>query len=318
MSIPTPHVAEPLIPTSSAEADVVLSVNPRAGASGSRQRVDRLVELLEQRGFRVAVCTDLATAAAHADALSAQGRLRALVGVGGDGTAAELVNRTRPGTPLALMPAGTENLLARHFRMGWTPDEVAATIIAGERRQLDVGLASGRIFLLMASCGFDAEVVRQVHSNRTGHIRHWTYAKPILAAMRTYGFPEMRLSVLAQDGTEVSAPLPPHARWVFAFNLPCYGGGLCAVPDADPADGQLDVCTYGQGSLASGLRFASAIYFGRLRGLPDFTVGRVARVRITADQPVPYQLDGDPGGALPLELSVAAGRLTLLMPPAPS
>jgi diacylglycerol kinase (ATP) len=37
-------------------------------------------------------------------------------------------------------------------------------------------------------------------------------------------------------------------------------------------------------------------------------------VRIESDVPVPYQLDGDPGGYLPLEIEVLPNRLTLIVP----
>ncbi len=38
------------------------------------------------------------------------------------------------------------------------------------------------------------------------------------------------------------------------------------------------------------------------------------RVRIESDRPVRYQLDGDPGGMLPLDIEVLPGRLTLVVP----
>ncbi len=52
----------------------------------------------------------------------AASQLRAVISAGGDGTATAVVNCTPPGTPILLIPAGTENLLARHLRMTADPD----------------------------------------------------------------------------------------------------------------------------------------------------------------------------------------------------
>ena len=196
------------VPPSGQPQRVVISVNPKAGAASSQQRVERLVSLLTAGGCGVEVCTALDDAAGRAEAWHQQGQLRALVGVGGDGTAAELVNRTRPGLPLTFLPGGTENLLARYFRLGNSPETVARTVLSGLRMSVDAGSASGRIFLIMASCGVDAEVVRRLHASRRGHIHHRTYAKPIVATLRTYSFAEMTLCALNQDGQEVSTTLP--------------------------------------------------------------------------------------------------------------
>jgi len=113
--------------------------------------------------FKAEISTDLEHVTRLADELTEEGKLRVLVGVGGDGTAAELVNRTKEGTPITLLPAGNENLLARHLFLGSTPESLAETIAHGRVIHLDAGRATGRIFLLMASCGLDAEVVRRVH-----------------------------------------------------------------------------------------------------------------------------------------------------------
>ena len=107
---------------------------------------------------------------------------------------------------------------------------------------------------------------------------------------------------------------PLSARWLFAFNLPCYGGGLRIAPQADGSDGLLDVCMFRRGNTWHALRYAAAVLLGRHQKLADCTIRRAGRLRITADEEVPYQLDGDPGGTLPVEIETLPGRLTLLAP----
>lgn len=232
---------------------------------------------------------------------------------------AELVNRTQPGVPLALFPAGTSNLLARHVGLRLNPDSMADLITHGSIIRLDAGRAGDRLFLLMISCGFDAEVVRHIHADRHangGHISYWSYFKPILQSIRSYQCPEMRVYCDdARDGLEKE---PLRARWVIAQNLPTYGWGLRLAPRADAHDGQLDLYAFDRGSFLDGLWYAAAAQVGQHERLPDCVCRRVRRLRIAADEPVAYQLDGDPGGYLPVEIEVLPERVTLMVQPTAS
>ena len=108
----------------SAADRVLISVNPKAGAGAPASRVEELAARLRDRKLQVDVHSDLDIIGDLANSLHSAGKLRAVVGVGGDCTAAELLNRTAPGVPLALFPQCTENLLARHFGITASPAEV--------------------------------------------------------------------------------------------------------------------------------------------------------------------------------------------------
>jgi diacylglycerol kinase (ATP) len=214
-------------PTTSSKADqVLISVNPQAGSRSSNCLSDRLADLLRAKGLVPEVSSDLNHLTQRANELHAIGRLKAVVGIGGDGTAAELVNRTDPGVPITLLAAGTANLVARHFRLSSLPERVAATVAEGKTIRLDAGRASGRLFLVMVSCGLDAEVVRRVHEHRRnnpagGHISYWSYLKPIAESLRTYRYPEMRIDWEEPlEGVSSPVPLLLRACWALAFNIP--------------------------------------------------------------------------------------------------
>ncbi len=299
-----------------ADADrVVISVNPKAGPRSAQDRVDQLAELLRRRGVTPEIDTSLSAVAEAAARWHDQRRLRALVGVGGDGTAAELANRIPSGLPLAMLPAGNENLLARY--VGWParPEELCRTLFEGQIARLDAGRANGRLFLLMAGCGFDAEVVRRVHACRSGHVRNRDYFKPILHFIRTYKYPpiEFVCDSPALAGGE-NAAFSSAGRWLFAFNLPCYGGGLRIAPHALPSDGRLDVCVFRRGGLWHGLRYAGGVLLGTHHRMDDVLMQRVPSMTVSASTEVPYQLDGDPGGLLPVRLETVAQRLALVVP----
>jgi diacylglycerol kinase (ATP) len=303
---------EPKAKIQPAGAKVVISVNPKSGAVSAEDRVARLVGLLKEQRIEAACYRDdLGSAAAEANRLHATGELRALVAVGGDGTAAELVNRTQPGVPLTLLPAGNENLLARHFGMGPSAEECCHTLVNGQVIHRDAGRAGDRIFLLMFSCGFDANVVHSLHAVRTGHINSGSYISPILNTIQHYDYPELRVAWSDDGGAPAAGD---DVRWLFAFNLPCYGAGLQIAPEADGCDGLLDVCTFRNGGLMHGLLYASAVLTGTHRQLADFAQRRCRRLRVTSEKQVPYQLDGDPGGFLPVEVAVLPRRLTLMVP----
>ena len=294
---------------------VVVSVSPKAGSAAARPQIDRLVALLHQAGLIAEVLTDLDQVAIQANAWHAQGRLRALVGVGGDGTAAELVNRTVPGLPITMLPAGNENLLARHFHLGPSPERCAKTIAAGRIIRVDAGSASGRVFLLMVGCGLDGEIVRRLHGRRTGPVSRASYVKPILDSLRNYRYPEFRVYWDDDQPGAAEAQSPQvFARWLLALNLPCYGLDLRIAPQADGSDGLLDVCTFRRGNLWHAFYYLGDMFLGRHQGLADCTVRRARRLRVTSEEEVPYQLDGDPGGVLPVEIEALPGRLTLVVP----
>ncbi len=300
---------------------VLIAVNPFSGRGAVGDRVERLRQKLGQLGMVVEVFTSLEKVCQRANQWQAEGRLRALVGAGGDGTAAELVNRTDPGVPLALLPAGTANLLARHWALPHQVEKLAEIIKVGRIVRLDAGRAAGRVFLLMIGCGFDAEVVRRVHAyrqsnRRGGHISYLSYLKPILQAIRSYSYPEIRIYWdEACEAAEGASALV--ARWVFVCNLPRYGWGLPLAPKAVATDGLLDLCAFSRGSLWRGLSYVASAQFGWHELLADCIVRRAGRFRLTADEPVAYQLDGDPGGFLPLDVEVLPGRLTLIVPAGP-
>jgi len=300
---------------------VILSLNPKAGRHSSKERAERLAKTLQDAGLEVEVQTDLAVVAARANELHRAGKLRALIGVGGDGTAAELTNRTEPGVPIALLPSGTANLLAKHLKYSFKPEKFAEMILAGRVMTMDVARANGRLFLAMIGCGFDAEVVARVHAARMSnpkgaHINYLSYTKPILRSIASYRFPKVRVEFLDENGAETGEFYD--VPWAFVCNIPNYGWGIPLAPGAKGYDGQLNVLMWRGGSLWSGTILS---VLAQLGGLHRFwwraktRTGRNFRLTLAPNQreglTVPYQLDGDPGGNLPVDVRLLENRLTI-------
>ena len=79
---------------------------------------------------------------------------------------------------------------------------------------------------------------------------------------------------------------------------------LPIVDDADPMDEHLDLCVFRGGNLVRGLYYLFIIATRQHRRWREAQVKRFQRIRIESDESVPFQLDGDPGGELPLEIHV--------------
>lgn len=266
---------------------------------------DRLAEELVQRGYEVGVESDIDELT---KIVESRPELRCVVAAGGDGTIGLLVNRLPERTPFAILPQGTENLLAKHLSVPFDASGVAEMIESGIFVQLDAGRANGQLFLIMASCGFDAEVVHQVHKARKGNISHWAYAKPIIDSIRKYKYPT--LSIYCDDEKK-----PIRAKWSFVFNAPRYAMGLPIADQADAMDGKLDLCAFRGGNLLNGLMYLAGVVLRRHRRWKDTRIAIARTIRIEAeDEVVPYQVDGDPGGFLPLQIEIVPRRLNINVP----
>lgn len=303
-----------LMTQDSQQPPVIIVENPHAGAPGGLAQIDRLEQQLAACGFGVERASDpviIRRRLVDSDSDSTGARtLRpaCVVCCGGDGTVAMVANWAGPATPLAVLPLGTENLLAKQLGFDHDIDRLCQRIAGGHTRSLDAGEANGRLFLVVASVGFDAEVVRLVAARRTGNIRHSTWVRPILQALGSYRYPEIHV-------TTDTNPRPIRTRWAFVFNLPRYALGLRFVAEGDCTDGRLDLCCFRGGRWWSGLRYLAGVMAGWHRSWRDTHIEQATRITITAAEPVPYQIDGDPGGELPLEIRVLPGRLRFVTDP---
>ncbi|GHE26758.1 phosphatase PAP2 family protein [Streptomyces vinaceus] len=226
--------------TSSGARGRVVVVRHPHGCDG--ETAARVRDVLRGRGWTDQVWV-LTSAEEPCGALAARtaGADTALVVVcGGDGTVracADVLAGT--GIPMAIVPCGTGNLLARNLRL---PSDAAAALreaLSGEAVGVDVGRISGdglapTRFVVMAGAGFDAAMVRDASPRLKEHLGWAAY---VLSALRHLRDPRMRLSIRLDGG----APLERRARMVVIGNVGTLQGGLPLLPDARPDSGRLDV-----------------------------------------------------------------------------
>jgi YegS/Rv2252/BmrU family lipid kinase len=284
---------------------VAIQRNPRSG-SGRRAALHDFVAGLKEHGFRVRLFSSRERLDRYLADPELRESLHGIVGAGGDGTAMDLINR-HPEFRLGLLPLGTENLLARNFGIPRDGRRAADIVAAGHTHPFDIGAVDGHRFAVMASIGFDAEVIHRAHAVRRGHITRLHYIGPILQTLRTYPHPELRVYA---DG----AADPVCGRLVVAANLSAYALRLRVVPTAVGDDGLFDVRVFQRGSAFQIVRYLSMVATGVHERSPDVLRLQASHLRIEADVAAPVQADGDPAGLTPCELSLVPAAARIFVP----
>lgn len=290
---------------------IVISANPKSGAKSGLEKAQRLKELLDNEGWQVDLTTDLDQMQRIVEGSDSRGELRTVISAGGDGTATAILNRIPSRVPLTIFPLGSENLLAQELKLPREPSGVLPMVQQMATRQLDLFRANGSLFLLMASVGFDAQVVRIVHESRRSHITRWAYRFAILKAIQSYRWPSLSIEGNREGRWESLGT----CHWLFAFNVPRYAAGIHIIDDALGDDGLLDVGMLTGGNALVGLWNYLRVALGTHRTSPRWKEYRVSALRVVSSQGQGgYQLDGDWGGLLPLEIAHTGTKATLVVP----
>jgi diacylglycerol kinase (ATP) len=322
--LPVTPTGEPLLPD---EPWVAIIANPFSGSRANQRLVDALAQSLASHGMTARVIWDRRLRRATLEHPDLARHCACIVAAGGDGTAADVFNE-RSDIPLAVLPLGNENLLAKHFGFTGGPDALARAIRRGDHRTLDLGRIEnrdadagegdpryGRRFSLMLGAGLDAEVVRRVAAWRASHpksgpssgklrrVRRLSYALPAFAALGRYGYPPLELDA---DGLKV------RGAHVFVFNLPAYAMNLPFAPESRGDDGLLDWVVFEKPGSVTALNYLAPLLLGRALARPDVRRGKATRLRITSTVPAPVQIDGDAAGLTPVEIGVLPNALKII------
>jgi diacylglycerol kinase family enzyme len=232
---------------------------------------------------------------------------------GGDGT----YNAVAQGllgsaTAMGVLPGGTTSVLAHEFDVPRPARRAVDALLRGEDRAMRVGRTdAGNIVLLMLSAGPDSHVLDRLRPSfkRLGG-RVGVALQAVLEAVTDRPLPKMRVVF---NGTV------ENAGWVVVGKSRCYAGKFCATPGADPFRDDLEVVAQRSSGRRAAVAFLAGIPWGRHIERSDVVGEVVSRVRLEPEPPedhVPYQIDGDIIGNLPVEITIDSQCLWVRLPAA--
>ena len=227
---------------------------------------------------------------------------------GGDGTVRSCIEGLMDTeAALAVLPAGTGNLLATN--LGIPDDPTAGVQLATDwgRRRLDVGMVEGQAFAVMAGMGFDAKLLDDASTTLKAKIGPVAY---VLSALGHLKDRRMRLTIQLDDRPAIRR----RARSVLVGNVGRLQGGVRLLVDAEPDNGQMDIAILSPRTVGHWVELAWSVV-RRKRDIAHMDVMRASRIRIVCDHEEARQLDGDviyPRSVL--EVTVRPGALELCVP----
>jgi diacylglycerol kinase (ATP) len=231
---------------------------------------------------------------------------------GGDGTVQRVVDvLARAGesqVPIGVIPAGTSNLFASN--LGIPHDLVAALDVAlgGKRKVLDVGSFNGERFGVMAGVGFDALMIADASRSLKDRMGRAAYVYTGAKNLR-------RASVGARIDVDGDRWFNGRASCVLIGNMGNLFGGIELFPDADPADGHLDVGVLQTENLRDWTRFAGRALTGKVERSPFVTITSARRIDVHLKRKMEYELDGGARGRTKrLKVSVKPKAISVCVP----
>jgi diacylglycerol kinase (ATP) len=304
--------------------NALLIYNPTSGGRRHRRfaEIEKAVRILGDESIKVELAPTTGPGNAQVLARQAveQGR-EMVIACGGDGTVNEIINGLAGSrVPMALLPAGTANILAKEIRIPWDIPHAARLIPDGIVRRIALGIAKhvnggqssyvppeGRYFLSVGGAGPDGAIVNAVDpelKKKTGVLAYWAEGAKQLVQ---YDFPEM---IVHSDGQQRRASIIVIGRTVN------YGGPFKITTGANLFEDSFEMLT---NSTRSRLRYAAclpALWLGKLRSMKGIEAWKHTEVVCEpADGKTVFaQVDGEAAGQLPLSFSVVPDVLSIVTP----
>jgi diacylglycerol kinase (ATP) len=205
---------------------------------------------------------------------------------GGDGMAQRCID-ILAGTDatLAIVPAGTSNLLASNLGIPKAVTKAVDVGLHGRRRKIDVASLNGERFAVMAGTGFDAEMINGADGKLKRHLGRAAYLVTGAKSLRVRPF-EARIRV---DGSPwYEGP----ASCILAGNMGSLFAGVEVFADAEPDDGLLDLAVITADGVAQWAGAVGRTIAGHPERSPSFRITRGRKVKVKLDRKVLYELDG--------------------------
>jgi diacylglycerol kinase (ATP) len=306
--------------------NALLIHNPNAGGGGGsrRSQLDIARKIFAASGIEaeLAETTSPGHATVLAQRAASEGR-QLVIACGGDGTLNEVVNglatqQNGHRVPLALLPGGTANILAKELGIPWNIPQAAERLVGGEVKEIALGLATPleqperkRYFLSVAGAGPDGMIVYSIDLDlkaKVGILAYWWQgAREVFR----YTFPHFRI---------VAGERKIDASLVIVGRTKNYGGPFKITTGADLFEDQFEVMALTTQSGFKYLSYLPTLWFGNLREIEGVHFWKADTLVIEPldNNPVYAQIDGESLARLPVEFKIVPRALKLLVPRNPS
>jgi len=228
---------------------------------------------------------------------------------GGDGMAQRCIDTLAgTGATMAIIPAGTANLLATNLGIPKEIEGAVMTGLHGRRRTIDVASMNGERFAVMAGAGFDADMIDGADGtlkNRMGRAAYiWTGTK-------SFRKPAFEAWIKVDGSPWYEGP----ASCILAGNVGSLFAGIEVFADAEPDDGLLDLAVITAEGLAQWARTVTRTVAGKPERSPFFRVTKAKKVSVKLDRKVLYELDGGAREKVKAyTLKIEPGAITVCVP----
>jgi diacylglycerol kinase family enzyme len=191
---------------------------------------------------------------------------------------------------VAVLPAGTGNLLARNLGISLDLEIALTELLGGNERRIDSVEVEGDElptdrFVVMAGLGLDAAIIADAPDSLKKRVGWAAY---VVATVKNLNHPFVRVEIIVDD----RPPVRRRARTVVIGNVGTLQANIPLLPDAVPDDGLIDAVVLAPRRISQWPRLAASLVVKRLR---ERHVERFTgeRIQVTAARTVRRQLDGD-------------------------
>jgi len=275
-------------------------INPIAGR-GRTRTIGACVDLAKSVLASYHYDADVRVTTGPADAYrfskeAVESKTDLVIAWGGDGTvngAASGVAGT--GIPLAIIPGGSGNGLARDLSIPFDPARAFAIAATGQVRAIDAGDLHGSLFFNVAGVGLDARIAGRLATE--GHRRGLMgYVLATIAELRSYEACAYTIrNALDANGHPLTGDIiERRALFIALANSRQYGSGAQIAPRALLDDGMMEVVMVEPQSGMQIARKVPALFRGSLREQAGIIMRSAATMEISCAQRIAFHVDGEP------------------------